>query len=126
VPVLDLWRRLLGWKATAYLFPVFFAAMAIAAVGMEYLFSAAGWIPDRLTAARIEDLLAVKLDLTLVMTIVALLGTGALLYLRYKGPGAFACCRHLVSQTSAGRTSRLRTSRRHRHGARGGMPRARR
>jgi hypothetical protein len=87
VPVLDLWRRLLGWKATAYLFPVFFAAMAIAAVGMEYLFSAAGWIPDRLTAARIEDLLAVKLDLTLVMTMVALLGTGALLNLRHKGPG---------------------------------------
>jgi hypothetical protein len=52
---------------------------------MEYLFSAAGWIPERLTAARIEDFLAVKLDLTLVTTIVALLGTGALLYLRHSG-----------------------------------------
>jgi uncharacterized membrane protein YraQ (UPF0718 family) len=28
VPVLDLWRRFLGWKATAYLFAVFFATMA--------------------------------------------------------------------------------------------------
>ncbi len=85
VPVLDLWRRFLGWKATAYLFIIFFVTMAIAAVAMEYLFDAAGWIPERLTAARIEDFLAVKLNLTLVMTIIAVLGTGALLYMRHTG-----------------------------------------
>jgi uncharacterized membrane protein YraQ (UPF0718 family) len=85
VPVLDLWRRFLGWKATAYLFVIFFLTMAIAAVAMEYLFSAAGWVPERLTSARIEDFLAVKLDFTLVMTIISLVGTGVLLYLRHVG-----------------------------------------
>jgi uncharacterized membrane protein YraQ (UPF0718 family) len=86
VPVLDLWRRFLGWKATAYVFVIFFITMATAAVAMEYLFSAADWIPERLTSARIEDFLTVKLDLTLVMTIIAALGTGVLWYLRARQP----------------------------------------
>jgi uncharacterized membrane protein YraQ (UPF0718 family) len=85
VPVLDLWRRFLGWKATAYVFVIFFVTMAVAAVAMEYLFSAAGWVPERLTGARIEDFLTVKLDLTLVMTIISVLGTGVLLKLRHTG-----------------------------------------
>jgi uncharacterized membrane protein YraQ (UPF0718 family) len=85
VPVLDLWRRFLGWKATAYVSVIFFVTMAIAAMAMEYLFSAAGWIPERLTGARIEGFLAVKLDLTLVTTIISLVGTGMLLCLRHAG-----------------------------------------
>jgi uncharacterized membrane protein YraQ (UPF0718 family) len=43
VPVLDLWRRFLGWKATAYVFVIFFVTMLVAAVAMEYLFDAFGW-----------------------------------------------------------------------------------
>jgi uncharacterized membrane protein YraQ (UPF0718 family) len=82
VPVLDLWRRFLGWKITAYVFAIFFVTMVIAAIAMEYLFSTFGWIPERLTTGTIEDFLAVKFDLTLVMTVVSLLGTAALFAVR--------------------------------------------
>jgi uncharacterized membrane protein YraQ (UPF0718 family) len=82
VPVLDLWRRFLGWKATAYVFVIFFLTMLLAAVTMEYLFAGFGWIPERLTTGTIEEFLTPKVDLTLIMTIVSLLGTAVLLWLR--------------------------------------------
>jgi hypothetical protein len=80
--VLDLWRRFLGWKATAYVFAIFFVTMVLAAVAMEYLFAGFGWVPERLTSGTIKDFLAPKVDLTLAMTVVSLLGTGLLLWLR--------------------------------------------
>jgi uncharacterized membrane protein YraQ (UPF0718 family) len=82
VPVLDLWRRFLGWKATAYVFVIFFVTMLVAAVAMEYLFAALGWIPERLTTGTIEDFLVPKVDFTLIMTVVSVVGTALLLWLR--------------------------------------------
>jgi uncharacterized membrane protein YraQ (UPF0718 family) len=87
VPVLDLWRRFLGWKAAAYVFVIFFVTMLVAAVAMEYLFSAFGWVPERLATGTIGDFLVPKLDLTLIMTVVAVLGTALLLWLR-RSPAA--------------------------------------
>jgi hypothetical protein len=86
VPVLDLWRRLLGWKATAYVFVTFFVTMVVAAVLMENLFDTLGWIPERLASGTIKDFLAVKLDFTLIMTVLSLLATAVLLWLRQTEP----------------------------------------
>ena len=83
VPVLDLWRRFLGWKAMAYVFVIFFITMLISAVIMEYVFAAFGWIPERLSAGSLESFLAIKVDFTLVMTIVALLGTAVLFWINH-------------------------------------------
>ncbi|WP_219416388.1 permease [Pseudonocardia nigra] len=90
IPVLDLWRRFLGWKATAYVFVIFFVTMVVAAVLMEYLFDTLGWIPERLRGATLEDFLAVKFDFTLVMTVLSLLGTALLLWLRQTQSARYA------------------------------------
>lgn len=80
VPVLQLWRQFLGWKATLYVFGVFFITMLTSAVAMEYLFEALDLIPERpASVAKLLDILAPKLDFSLAMTIVTLAGT-AILY----------------------------------------------
>lgn len=82
IPVLQLWRQFLGWKATLYVFGVFFVTMIASAVVMEYLFAALDLIPERpADVGRILDILAPKLDFTLIMTIITLAGTGVLYWL---------------------------------------------
>jgi uncharacterized membrane protein YraQ (UPF0718 family) len=85
VPVLNLWKGFLGWKAMLYVFGIFFFTMLASAVAMEYLFEAFGWIPERITGAQIQDFLAPKLDFTLAMTVVALAGTAALYWIMRVG-----------------------------------------
>jgi hypothetical protein len=90
VPVLALWKQFFGWRAMWYIFGIFFLTMLASAVIMEYLFAAFGWIPERLTGAEIQDFLAIKLDFTLIMTIVMLLGTAVLYGLARIKPGGEA------------------------------------
>lgn len=78
VPVLQLWKQFFGWKAMWYIFGIFALTMTSSAVIMEYLFAGFGWIPERLTAAQVEDFVTLELDLTLVMTVVMLLATATL------------------------------------------------
>ncbi len=82
IPVLQLWRQFLGWKATLYVFGVFFVTMLTSAVAMEYLFEALGLIPERPeSVAKLLDILAPKLDFSLVMTLITLAGTAVLYWL---------------------------------------------
>lgn len=81
VPILNLWKQFLGWKAMLYVFAIFFVTMLASAVVMEYLFAAFGWIPERLTTEQLGDFLAVKLDFTLIMTSVMLVVTAALYWI---------------------------------------------
>ncbi len=81
IPVLQLWKKFLGWKAMLYVFAVFFVTMLASAVAMEYLFAAFGWIPERIGSQDIKSFLAVKLDFTLVMTIVMLALTAVLYWI---------------------------------------------
>ena len=83
VPIMNLWRKFFGWKAAIYIFIVFFVTMVSSAVLMELLFSKLGWIPPRLSAEGLMSFLEVKFDLTLVMTVLLLLGTFILQMLRY-------------------------------------------
>ena len=50
---------------------------------MELVFRKLGWIPPRLSAEGLMSFLEVKFDLTLVMTVLLLLGTFILQMLRY-------------------------------------------
>lgn len=45
---------------------------------MEYLFAAFGWIPERIGSQDIKSFLTVKLDFTLLMTVVMLALTAVL------------------------------------------------
>src|SRR6201996_1963109 len=47
LPLLDVYRRYYGWKMAAYIGAVFYATMVLAALAMDVLFNALGWIPVR-------------------------------------------------------------------------------
>lgn len=83
VPIMNLWKKFFGWKAAVYIFVIFFVTMVASAVLMEHLFSLLGWIPPRLSAEGLMSFLEVKFDFTLVMTVLALIGTGVLYMLRH-------------------------------------------
>lgn len=63
---------------SSLLFVIFFVTMVTSAVLMESLFNALDWIPPRLSSEGLMGFLQVKLDLTLVMTVLALAGTAVL------------------------------------------------
>lgn len=45
LPLLDVYRRYYGWKMAAYIAAVFYATMVVAALIMDVVFGALGWIP---------------------------------------------------------------------------------
>jgi uncharacterized membrane protein YraQ (UPF0718 family) len=47
LPLLDVYRRYYGWKMAAYIGVVFYGTMVLAALAMDVLFNALGWIPAR-------------------------------------------------------------------------------
>ena len=47
LPLLDVYRRYYGWKMAAYIGAIFYATMVLAALAMDVLFNALGWIPVR-------------------------------------------------------------------------------
>ena len=47
LPLLDVYRRYYGWKMAAYIAAMFYATMVIAALAMDLVFGALGWIPHR-------------------------------------------------------------------------------
>lgn len=67
VPVLDVWRRYYGGKATVYIFAVFFVAMVASSVIIQYLFQVFGWIPQHLRVATLTSA-GVRLDYTFFLT----------------------------------------------------------
>ena len=46
LPLLDVYRRYYGWRFAAYIFCVFFVAMAASGVVMDLVFHASGLVPD--------------------------------------------------------------------------------
>jgi hypothetical protein len=46
LPLLDVYRRYYGWKMAAYIAGVFYATMVAAALIMDVVFNALGWIPQ--------------------------------------------------------------------------------
>jgi uncharacterized membrane protein YraQ (UPF0718 family) len=45
LPLLDVYRKYYGWKMAAYIGAVFYTTMVLAALLMDVLFNALGWIP---------------------------------------------------------------------------------
>jgi uncharacterized membrane protein YraQ (UPF0718 family) len=52
IPLLDAYRRYFGWRMAAYIGVVFYVTMVIAALIMELLFTAAGWLPGHTADVR--------------------------------------------------------------------------
>jgi uncharacterized membrane protein YraQ (UPF0718 family) len=86
LPILDIYRKYYGWKMSAFLFVVFYAAMAGAALVVEFVFGALHLIPQERNLAVMEE--AVSWNYTTWLNIVFLLIASLLVwrFMRTGGP----------------------------------------
>jgi hypothetical protein len=86
LPILDIYRKYYGWKMMWFILVTFYAAMAGGALFIEFLFQAAGWIPQQRNAQILEA--TVTLNYTTILNIVFLVVAGLLLtrFFRTGGP----------------------------------------
>jgi uncharacterized membrane protein YraQ (UPF0718 family) len=80
LPILDIYQKYYGPKMAAFIFVTFYISMALAALGIEFLFQAAGFIPAQRNAEVIEA--ALTLNYTTILNIV-FLGIAAFLVIRF-------------------------------------------
>lgn len=83
-PIINIFRKYYGLRMSLFLLVTFYIAMVLAALGVEYLFGALGWIP----AVRNANVghAAFSLNYTAVLNCLALIAAGWL-YLRYRRTG---------------------------------------
>ena len=86
LPILNIYRKYYGLKVAAILFVTFYAAMALAALAVEFLFSALHLIPQHRNAAIMTE--SIRWNYTSVLNILFLAITAILLwrFLRTGGP----------------------------------------
>lgn len=84
LPILNIYRKYYGWKVAAILFFVFYAAMSLAALAVEFLFTALHLIPSHGGAHVMME--HVSWNYTSVLNIIFLLITALLLW-RFLGTG---------------------------------------
>jgi len=86
LPVLDIYRKYYGLKVSAFLFAAFYAAMAGAALIVEFLFDALGLIPASRSAKVVEA--SITLNYTTILNVIFLLIAVLLLvrFFRTGGP----------------------------------------
>jgi cbb3-type cytochrome oxidase subunit 3 len=85
VPVLNLWRSFMGWRAKLYIFVVFFVAMVASALAMEELFKGLGALPGRNgVSARLLHVSG-SVNFTLIMTVVFMAMTAWLYVVKRRG-----------------------------------------
>jgi uncharacterized membrane protein YraQ (UPF0718 family) len=82
--ILNIYRKYYGWRMSLFLAATFYAAMVLAALAVELLFGAFGWIPAERNANVGEA--ALTLNYTTVLNALALLLAGWL-YWRYRRTG---------------------------------------
>ncbi len=80
IPILDIYRKYYGWKMTALILTTFYAAMAIAALVIEFLFQTLGLIPSQRKARVVEA--SITFNYTTVLNIIFLI-LAALLLVRF-------------------------------------------
>ena len=85
LPIIDIYRKYYGWKVAWLIAAVFYIAMVIAAVVVEFLFQAAGLIPSHRSARIIET--AISFNYTSVLNIIFLVIAALLLVRFFKTDG---------------------------------------
>ena len=84
LPIINIYRKYYGGRMSLFLLATFYLAMVLAALTVEFLFSAAGWVPT----VRHADVgkAAFSLNYTTVLNVLTLCVAGWL-YLRYRRTG---------------------------------------
>src|SRR6266852_2969122 len=90
LPIIDIYRKYYGWKVTALIVIVFYLAMAVAALIVEFVFAVLGLIPQQRNAQIAE--MSITFNYTTVLNIIFLAIAAFLVvrFLRTGGPKMLA------------------------------------
>jgi uncharacterized membrane protein YraQ (UPF0718 family) len=89
-PIIDIYRKYYGWKVTGFIVVIFYVAMAVAALIVEFVFQLLGLIPHQRSANVVE--MSVTFNHTTVLNIIFLAIAAFLLvrFLKTGGPRMLA------------------------------------
>src|SRR5436853_3928733 len=92
LPIIDIYRKYYGWKVTGLIVGVFYIAMVLAALLVEFLFQALGLIPSERSAQIVET--SITFNYTTVLNIV-FLAVAAILLVRFFKTGGPRMLAHM-------------------------------
>ena len=92
LPVLDIYRKYYGWKMVWFILVTFYTVMVGGALVIEFLFHAAGWVPQQRSAQIVEA--AVTMNYTTILNLIFLV-LAALLLGRFFRTGGRQMLRHM-------------------------------
>ena len=84
-PIIDIYRKYYGWKVTTLVVSVFYCAMAVAALIIEFLFQILGLIPHQRSAQIVET--SITFNYTTVLNAIFLIIAGFLIVRFFKTGG---------------------------------------
>src|SRR5437667_8204963 len=92
LPIIDIYRKYYGWKVTGLVVAVFYIAMALAALLIEFLFELLGLIPSQRSAQIVE--MSITFNYTTVLNVIFLV-IAALLVIRFFKTGGPQMLAHM-------------------------------
>jgi uncharacterized membrane protein YraQ (UPF0718 family) len=92
LPIIDIYRKYYGWKMASLIVGVFYVAMALAALLIEFLFDLLGLIPSQRSAQIVE--MSISFNYTTVLNII-FLAVAALLLVRFFRTGGPRMLAHM-------------------------------
>ena len=92
LPIIDIYRKYYGWKIAGLIVGVFYVAMALAALLIEFLFELLGLIPSQRSAQIVE--MSISFNYTTMLNII-FLAVAALLLVRFFRTGGPRMMAHM-------------------------------
>ncbi len=90
LPIIDIYRKYYGWKVTGLIVGVFYVAMVLAALLVEFLFQALGLIPSQRSAQIVETSISLNYTTVLNVIFLAIAFLLAIRFLKTGGPKMLA------------------------------------
>jgi uncharacterized membrane protein YraQ (UPF0718 family) len=90
LPIIDIYRKYYGWKVTGLIVGVFYVAIVLAALLVEFLFQALGLIPSERSAQIVETSISLNYTTVLNVIFLAIAFLLAVRFLKTGGPKMLA------------------------------------
>jgi uncharacterized membrane protein YraQ (UPF0718 family) len=90
LPIIDIYRKYYGWKVTGLIVGVFYVAMVLAALLVEFLFQALGLIPSERSVQIVETSISLNYTTVLNVIFLAIAFLMAIRFLKTGGPKMLA------------------------------------
>ena len=90
LPIIDIYRKYYGWKVTGLVVGVFYVAMVLAALLVEFLFQALGLIPSQRSVQIVETSISLNYTTVLNVIFLAIAFLLAIRFLKTGGPKMLA------------------------------------